>query len=142
MTSEQDGQDEGQDAPERSLPEHPEGQPAETVDALEEQHAGDDPDDGERVTGDDVAANPDTDELDGLPGPSPDEPAEPAGLRRGRGSPRTTRPDGGSGMPVRQAGGMGASPTGGHRGGATPSLPGVRRPGARPDERSCLAPVH
>ena len=77
MTSEQDGQG-GQDGPERSLPEHPEGRPAETVDALEEQ-AGEDPDDGERVTGDDVAANPDTDELEGLPGPSPDEPAEPAG---------------------------------------------------------------
>ncbi len=82
MTSEQDGrdeQDEGRGEPERTLPEHPEGRPTETVDALEEQHSGEDPDDGERVTGDDVSDNPDTDELEGLPGPSPDEPAEPAG---------------------------------------------------------------
>ena len=84
MTSDQDERDDeqdtdGQDTKGGTLPEHPKGQPAETVDALEEQQAGDDPDDGERVTGDDVAANPDTDELEGLPGPSPGEPAEPAG---------------------------------------------------------------
>jgi len=83
VTSEQDGQDDEQGRQARSLPEHPQGQPAETVDALEEQQGGDDPDDGERVTGDDVATNPDTDpdtdEMEGLPGPAPDEPAEPAG---------------------------------------------------------------
>jgi hypothetical protein len=83
VTSEQNGQDDEQADQQgrqaRSVPEHPQGRPAETVDALEEQQSGDDPDDGERVTGDDVATNPDTDEMEGLPGPSPDEPAEPAG---------------------------------------------------------------
>ena len=76
MTTEQGGED--QDQPEHEVPDHPRGRPAETVDALEER-AGDDPDDGERETGDDVTEHPETDEMEGLPGPAQGEPGEPSG---------------------------------------------------------------
>lgn len=80
MTTDQDEPDrEQQPPPGREVPQHPESRQAETVDALEEQQSGDDPDDGERVTGDDVTQNPGDDEMEGLPGPSPDEPGESTG---------------------------------------------------------------
>jgi hypothetical protein len=79
VATEQDEQDQEQGEQERELPEHPESAPAETVDALEEQQAGRDPDDGERQAGDDVTENPDTDEMEGLPGPPQGEPGEPSG---------------------------------------------------------------
>ena len=80
MTTES-GQDHEQEQqqPEQELPDHPEGSPAETVDALEVRPSGAEADDGERTHGDDVSANPDTGGMEGLPGPPPGEPAEPAG---------------------------------------------------------------
>ena len=79
MTTDQGDQDGEQDEQERELPEDPQGRPTEAVEALEDQHAGSDPDDGERVTGDDVTQNPDGDEMEGLPGPSPNQPGESSG---------------------------------------------------------------
>ena len=78
MTTEQ-GEPEQEQPQSREVPQHPESRQAETVDALEEQHTGEDPDDGERVAGDDVTENPETDEMEGLPGPPQGEPGEPAG---------------------------------------------------------------
>jgi hypothetical protein len=75
-TSEQDSND--PQGPRDRVPENPEARPQETVDALSAQE--DDPDSDEQgVAGEDVTQNPETDELEGLPGPSPDEPGEPAG---------------------------------------------------------------
>ena len=62
-----------------AVPDHPRARQAETVQALEDRHAGDDPDDGETVTGDDVTEHPDTDEMEGLPGPPAGHPGEPSG---------------------------------------------------------------
>lgn len=60
------------------VPDNPEARPAETVDALgkrdrvpEEDETG--------VAAEDVTENPETDELEGLPGPSRDQPGESAG---------------------------------------------------------------
>jgi len=79
MTNEQGDQEREQDEPQGKIPEHPEARQAETVDALEEQQAGDDPDDGRREAGHDVTENPDTDEMEGLPGPPAGGPGEPSG---------------------------------------------------------------
>lgn len=76
VTSGQEYQEREQDEPRGKVPEHPEARQAETVDALEEQQAGDD---GRREPGDDVSANPDTDEMEGLPGPPAGGAGEPSG---------------------------------------------------------------
>ncbi|WP_432479307.1 hypothetical protein [Nocardioides sp. GXQ0305] len=75
-------QDQPQDGSEEEteLPEHPADKPIETVEALEDRLAGSDDDaDEEQVRGDDVTESPDADEMEGLPGPPPGEPDEPAG---------------------------------------------------------------
>lgn len=78
MSTEQDEPD--RERPQgREVPQRPESREAETVDTLEEQQSQGDPDDGERVTGDDVTQNPDSEEMEGLPGPSPNEPGESSG---------------------------------------------------------------
>ena len=63
----------------REVPQHPESRQAETVDALEDQQSDGSSEAGERVVGDDVTQNPDDEEMEGLPGPSPDEPGESSG---------------------------------------------------------------
>jgi hypothetical protein len=80
VTTEQDEPDRDQQPPQgREVPQHPQSRQAETVDALEDQQSGANADDGERIAGDDVTQNPDDDEMEGLPGPSPDEPGESSG---------------------------------------------------------------
>jgi hypothetical protein len=62
------------------VPANPQHHPEQTVDALERKaSSGSDRDEEEGVAAEDVTDNPDTGELEGLPGPSPDEPGEPAG---------------------------------------------------------------
>lgn len=62
------------------VPPNPQHHPEQTVDALERKaSSGSDRDEEEGVAAEDVTDNPDTGELEGLPGPSPDEPGEPAG---------------------------------------------------------------
>ena len=73
-----DQQPEG-DGQQDAVPEHPRARQAETVQALEDRQAGDDPDDGETVSGDDVTENPDADEMEGLPGPPAGKAGEPSG---------------------------------------------------------------
>lgn len=66
--------------PEKSeLPANPENHPERTVEALERNVASEAGQDEKDVVAEDVTDNPDTGELEGLPGPSPDEPGEPAG---------------------------------------------------------------
>jgi hypothetical protein len=71
--------DQSHESSEGGVPENPQARPAETVDALEAQDAAEPDTDEQAVAGDDVSENPDTDELEGLPGPSQDEPGESAG---------------------------------------------------------------
>lgn len=59
------------------IPANPQAQPTETVEALEVESIATDGE--EAVAAEDVTENPDTDELEGLPGPSQDEPNESAG---------------------------------------------------------------
>ena len=65
------------------VPPNPQHHPEQTVDALERKasssRSGSDRHEEEGVAAEDVTDNPDTGELEGLPGPSPDEPGEPAG---------------------------------------------------------------
>ena len=77
MTTEHDDDDQEQDP--RALPDHPEDRPVEAVDALERQQSAEDPDDGERQAGDDVTEHPETDEMEGLPGPPAGGHGEPSG---------------------------------------------------------------
>lgn len=80
MGTDQDSQgDRDGEQDERQVPQHPESRQAETVDALEDQQVDDDPGDGEQVSGDDVTENPESDEMEGLPGPPEGEAGEPAG---------------------------------------------------------------
>ena len=58
------------------IPDDPQSHPVETVEALEREQS---IPDAEAVPAEDVTENPDTDELEGLPGPSQDETSEPAG---------------------------------------------------------------
>lgn len=60
------------------VPEDPVVRPRETVDALAGEAEEPDGED-QGVAGEDVTQNPETDGLEGLPGPSPDEPGEPTG---------------------------------------------------------------
>jgi hypothetical protein len=77
MSSRDDAQ--SHESPEGRVPENPRARPAETVDALEAQDSAEPDADEQAIAGDDVSENPDTDELEGLPGPSQDEPGESAG---------------------------------------------------------------
>lgn len=74
--TEQD-QENGRPQHRREVPDDPRARPTETVEALDEAAQGDTDEQG--VAAEDVTENPDTDELAGLPGPSPDEPGEPTG---------------------------------------------------------------
>lgn len=58
------------------IPDNPQSHPAETVEALEREQS---VPDVEAVPAEDVTENPDTDDLEGLPGPSQDETSESAG---------------------------------------------------------------
>jgi hypothetical protein len=60
------------------MPADPQAHPTETVEALEGREPAV-PEGEEVVRAEDVSTNPDTDELEELPGPSGDEPSEPAG---------------------------------------------------------------
>jgi hypothetical protein len=79
VTTDQGDHDQGRDDEGPELPEHPETRQAETVQALEDQQTGGEPDDEEQVRGDEVSESPDDDEMEGLPGPPPGEPDEPSG---------------------------------------------------------------
>ena len=61
-----------------NIPADPQAHPTETVEALEEDES-DATRDERAVPAEDVTQNPDTDELEELPGPSGDGPNEPAG---------------------------------------------------------------
>lgn len=60
------------------VPENPKARLAETVDALADEDPDTDPGE-EGVAAEDVTENPETDDLEGLPGPSRNEPGESAG---------------------------------------------------------------
>ena len=79
MTTEPGDHDQDDSNEEPELPEDPRARPTETVQALEDKHADDDPDTEEPVPGDDVSDAPDADEMEGLPGPPSGQPDEPAG---------------------------------------------------------------
>ena len=79
MTTEPDDHDQDDSREEPVLPENPRAHVAETVQALEDQHADEAPDGEEPVRGDDVSESPDADEMEGLPGPPSGQPDEPAG---------------------------------------------------------------
>lgn len=85
VTTDENDQDEAQQDEQASgeggtaRPEHPQAHPTETVQALEDEQADDDPADGQRLSGDDVTENPDSDEMEGLPGPPSGEAGEPSG---------------------------------------------------------------
>lgn len=76
MTSRDSDHDSREDL---ALPGNPEHHQAETVDALEAGAPRGAGEDDQPVAGEDVTENPDTDELEGLPGPSTDQPGESAG---------------------------------------------------------------
>jgi hypothetical protein len=61
------------------LPDDPRAHAREAVEELERRTASGAGEDEEGVAAEDVTQNPDPGELEGLPGPSPDEPGESAG---------------------------------------------------------------
>lgn len=75
-TNDHDGSGTPEDRPE--MPANPQAHPAEAVEALEGKEPTV-PEGDDAVPAEDVSANPDTDEMEELPGPSQDEPNEPAG---------------------------------------------------------------
>jgi hypothetical protein len=75
-TSDSDDSGTPEDRPE--MPADPQAHPTEAVEALEGKEPTV-PEGDDAVPAEDVSANPDTDEMEELPGPSQDEPNEPAG---------------------------------------------------------------
>lgn len=76
MTTREQNSDSPPTARDRA-PENPQARPEETVDALAPEP---EPDaESQQVAAEDVTENPEADNLDGVPGPSPDEPGEPSG---------------------------------------------------------------